>query len=572
MKNEENKIALFTLAVGKDPVYFNSVRRYFPYNRENFGQDKEVDYFLFTDRHESIDGICNIPCQPSVWPYTTLLKNNIIFDYLNEKGLWNQYTHIFFIDADFAIGESYDFFSPEFVMVRSERDAKNGCGFFYGGKTGYFRKLCSLFYDEIRFIYTNKLSLPRELDEFYLGLFLERYNDKIHVIEMNAQSNALLFYDNENLDEKIRQTGNRLLMQPYKAEGRANKTFVTDVSGTRQECIVNAEEQYIFNNYTYDFGRLFPLDSTHYRILWSKQPERREVLNMETLKISKQSAGFDSLQKSPVISIVMPTYNSPPEYLKESVESVLKQTFADFELLVIDDGSKETQSIEWLKTQKDTRICLIRNHHDFVDSLNRGIKESKGKYIARMDADDIMLPNRLQNQYDFMEANYEIDVCGSWMDIFGNRSDTIRQHTKHKEIVASLLLYNSMSHPSVMLRKASVCKDKTDLYKKGYDCAEDYKLWTDLVIRGLHFAIIPEILLKYRSSEKQISNIRQNEMFQSTLRIQMEYAEQVMEQILVKSPQYENLFNNLITLFNNENMSYALLLQTVHSFYNESFS
>jgi len=129
-----------------------------------------------------------------------------------------------------------------------------------------------------------------------------------------------------------------------------------------------------------------------------------------------------------------------------------------------------------------------------------------------------------------------------------------------------------MAHPTVMLRKSTVCNDKTDLYKRGYDCAEDYKLWTDLIMNGLQFANIPEILLKYRSSEKQVSNTRQNEMFQSTLRIQMEYAEQVIEQILVKSPQYENLFNDLITLFNDENMNYTLLLQTVHSFYIESFS
>jgi len=467
MKNKENKIALFTLAVGEDPVYFNSVRRYFPYNRENFGQDKNVDYFLFTDRDESIDGICNIPCQTSVWPYTALLKNNIIADYLNIEDRWNKYSHIFFIDADFAIGESYDFFSHGFVMTKPFWNEKIGGGGFYGGKIKYFKKLCSLFYNEIQYIYENKLPLPHDLDEFYMGLFRERYKEEIHLINMNQKSNTLIFYDNEDLDEKIRQTGKRLFMQPYKSEGRANKTFVTDVSGNRQECIVNIEEQYIFNNCNYDFGRLFPLDSTHYRILWSKQPERREVLNIETLKISKQPAGFDSLQKSPVISIVMSTYNTPLEYLKESVESVLKQTFTDFEFLIINDGSTETGGIEWLKTIQDERILLIRNQHDFIDSLNKGIKKSRGEYIARMDADDIMMPNRLQVQYDFMEEHPEIDICGSWMETFGNRSDTIRQHTKHKEIVASLLLYNSMSHPSVMLRKASVCKNV------------DYFLFTD---------------------------------------------------------------------------------------------
>ena len=414
MNLHSNKIALFTIAVGKDPVYFDSVRRYFPYNRENFGQNLSVDYYIFTDRTETIEGVISIPCTTTVWPYTPLLKNNIIADYLESERKWDTYSHLFFIDADFALGDRYDFFTPEFVFVKPWWNEKNGGGFFYGGKTGYFRKLCRLFYDEIRFIYENKLPLPRDLDEYYWGLFLEQYKENIHTIEMDRNTNTLIFYDNENLDEKIRETGKRLFMQPYKAEGRANKTYITDVSGNRQECIVNVAEQYIFNNFTYDFGRLLPINKIHYRILWSKQPERREVLNLETFNISKQPAGFDSVQTSPVISIVMPTYNTPLEYLKESVESVLKQTFADFELLVVDDGSTEMQGVEWIQTLKDRRVRLIRCPHDFIDSLNRGIAESKGRYIARMDADDLMLPNRLQVQYDFMEEHPEIDICGSW--------------------------------------------------------------------------------------------------------------------------------------------------------------
>jgi len=572
MKNEENKIALFTLAVGKDPVYFNSVRRYFPYNKEYFGQNRDVDYLLFTDRTETIDGIISIPCPSSLWPYTTLLKNNIITDYLDREDRWKKYSHIFFIDADFAIGESYDFFSPEFVMVRSDSNKNNGRGFFYGGKTNYFRELCSLFFDEIRFIYENKLSLPPELDEFYLGIFLEKYKEKVHVIDMDRQSNTLIFYDNEDLDEKIRQTGKRLLMQPYKAEGRANKTFVTDLYGNRQECIVNLEELYIFNNFTFDFGRLSHIDDIHYRILWAKQPERREVLNIKTFKISKQSAGFDTVQSSPVISVVMPTYNTPLEYLKESVESVLKQTFADFELLVIDDGSTERQSIEWLKMLKDTRIKLIHNRHDFVDSLNRGIAESKGRYIARMDADDRMMPNRLQRQYNFMEEHTEIDVCGSWMELFGYNNGIEKLQTAHKEIVSALLLCNPMAHPTIMLRKPSVCRRNTCLYKKGYDCAEDYKLWTDLAAEGFRFANIPEVLLKYRCSEKQATITRQKEMIQSSLKIQMEYAEWIMEKITEKENRLFIFFDELVKLYNDGIISANALTKTVYNFFYRLFN
>jgi hypothetical protein len=564
-----HKIALFTIAVGKDPVYFNSVQRYFPYNKENFVQNNDVDYYVFTDRTETIEGITSIPCQPSVWPYTTMLKNNIIFDYLETTGKWDTYSHLFFIDADFAIGDKYDFFSPDFILVKPYWNEKNGGGFFYGGKTQYFQTLCRLFYEEIRFICDQKLSVPRDLDEFYLGVFREQYKEHILLIEMDQQTNTLVFYDNENLDEKIRQQGKRLFIQPYKAEGRANKTMVTDISGKQQECIVNLKETYIFNNYTYDFGRLLKLDDVHYRILWNKQPERREVLNIKALKINKQSAGLDSAQTSPVISVVMPTYNTPLEYLQESVESILKQTFVDFELLIIDDGSTETQGIEWLDTLQDPRIRLIRNHHDFIESLNRGIAESRGKYIARMDVDDIMLPHRLQVQYDFMEEYTEIDVCGSWVEIFGNGDGTIQTYTDHKEIVSFMLLTNTVAHPTVILRKLSVCQNEKPLYKRGYDCAEDYKLWTDLAMKGLRFANIPEILLKYRCSGKQVTNIKQEEMCQLRLKVQIEYAQQVMQQIVEKDEKFFDFFDNLIALFNKRNVNHIPLLQTVQNFYNE---
>jgi hypothetical protein len=283
-----NKIALFTIAVGNDRIYFDSAARYFPYNKKYFGQNRDVDYFLFTDREETIDEIKNIACQSSLWPYTTLLKNNMISDYLTKNNQWETYSHIFFIDADFAIGDFYDFFTPDFLLVKSYWNNENGGGFFYGGKTEYFKKLCGLYYEELKFIYENTLPVPRDLDEYYLGLFKEQETKHIHVIGMNKEVNTLIFYDNEDLDEKISLQGNRLFMQPYKAEGRANKTIITNYSTNRRmESIVNLQEKYIFDNYTYEFGRLVKIDDSNYRILWSKNPASRELLNIETCTIIK---------------------------------------------------------------------------------------------------------------------------------------------------------------------------------------------------------------------------------------------------------------------------------------------
>ncbi|MGL5705063.1 MAG: glycosyltransferase family A protein [Tannerellaceae bacterium] len=118
------------------------------------------------------------------------------------------------------------------------------------------------------------------------------------------------------------------------------------------------------------------------------------------------------------ISIILPVYNVDILYFKEAVYSILEQSFDNFELLIIDDGSDIDFQLV-LDLFDDERIRLIRNHHNFIDTLNRGLKESKGRYIARMDADDIMVPHRLQTQYDFMESNPEVDVCGSWAESFG---------------------------------------------------------------------------------------------------------------------------------------------------------
>lgn len=111
------------------------------------------------------------------------------------------------------------------------------------------------------------------------------------------------------------------------------------------------------------------------------------------------------------ISIVMPTYNAS-KYVAEAIDSVLQQSFEDWELLIIDDGSTDN-TVDIIHSYTDSRIRLICNEHDFIGSLKLGLQEASGKYIARMDADDIMHPDRLNIQYNIMEEEPEITVCGS---------------------------------------------------------------------------------------------------------------------------------------------------------------
>lgn len=118
----------------------------------------------------------------------------------------------------------------------------------------------------------------------------------------------------------------------------------------------------------------------------------------------------------PEISILLCAYNAEV-YIAKAVESTLRQTFRDFELIIIDDGSTDG-TLDIIKSYQDTRITVVEDHHDYIHSLNRGLRICRGRYIARMDADDIMEPTRLETQVALMDAHPEIAVCTSWAMAF----------------------------------------------------------------------------------------------------------------------------------------------------------
>lgn len=140
--------------------------------------------------------------------------------------------------------------------------------------------------------------------------------------------------------------------------------------------------------------------------------ERMDDLNVE---IQDKKSIMTSLPK---ISVCMPMYNAA-KYLRECIDSVLAQTYEDFEFLIVDDGSTD-DSVEIALSYHDSRIKLIRNNHDYIGSLNLLLDEARGKYIARMDADDVMIPERLQVQYNYMEFHPSIDLVAAGMNYIGN--------------------------------------------------------------------------------------------------------------------------------------------------------
>ncbi len=217
---------------------------------------------------------------------------------------------------------------------------------------------------------------------------------------------------------------------------------------------------------------------------------------------------MDKNLKTPQISVLMPVYNGE-KYLTEAIPSILSQTFKDFEFLIIDDGSTD-KSAEIILSLKDPRIKYIANEKNMglPYSLNRGLDLAKGKYIARMDADDIALPKRLQKQAGFMDTHPDIAVLGTWTRTFGgDRAESVHKYfAKDDDIRASLLFNTSLAHPTVMLRKSTL-----DAYQLQYDASyryfeEDYDLWVRMSKKN-QLANLPEVLLKYRLHNKSVTHI-----------------------------------------------------------------
>lgn len=255
-------------------------------------------------------------------------------------------------------------------------------------------------------------------------------------------------------------------------------------------------------------------------------------------------------RREPLVSIVLPYYNSE-EFIAQAIKSILNQSFKYFELILINDGSQD-HSTKIVESFHDKRIVLIHKSHEFISSLNAGLTIAKGKYIARMDADDIMHPDRLLVQAMLLERNKQIDFCSCWCTVFNDETGEIfPMKTRSGEIrnpLVSLLLNNCFVHPSMMFRRTFMEKHK--LKYKPYKFAEDYKLWLDAANAGAKFHIEPQILLFYRYHPKQISEINKKEQKETGLIIRKEIMQSIIPQI---SPDLQSLYMHLEKL-ENKNM------------------
>ncbi len=209
--------------------------------------------------------------------------------------------------------------------------------------------------------------------------------------------------------------------------------------------------------------------------------------------------------KNPKVSVIMPIFNVE-SFVREAVESILNQTFKDFEFIIINDGSTD-KSLNIVKEyeEKDKRIVFINNEKNLgiIRSLNLGLKIARGKYIARMDGDDVSDFERIEIQYNFLEKNEDIFLLGTGAKNIDEKGKTISVFNpivSGKKIKERLLKRNCFCHPSIMFRnKGSV------FYREKMHYTEDYDLYLRLLLENKKLKNLPFRLLKYRIRKESIS-------------------------------------------------------------------
>lgn len=223
---------------------------------------------------------------------------------------------------------------------------------------------------------------------------------------------------------------------------------------------------------------------------------------------------------SPRVTVLMPVFNAGA-YLRASVESILGQTFTDFEFLIIDDGSVDGTAL-LLSTYQDSRLRIITNSKNLglVHSLNLGISQTNGEYIARMDGDDIAMPRRLELQVEEFGRNPDLALLGSAADLIdeqGSSFDAIDLPTTNEEIRRNILWGNKFIHSSVMMRTSVV--RALGGYREDAALAEDYALWLGF-IAGRTVGNLPERLVQYRVHKQQLSQSNMRQMRHMALKLQ----------------------------------------------------
>ena len=218
----------------------------------------------------------------------------------------------------------------------------------------------------------------------------------------------------------------------------------------------------------------------------------------------------------PEISIVLPAYNCE-KYLKKAIDSILQQTFTDFEFIVINDGSTdETERV--ILSYNDRRVIYVKNEKNIglIETLNKALSLAKGRYIARMDGDDISMPNRLQYQHDYLENNKQVDVLATLVNQMDEHENDLGNwtadvnHCSASSIKKYLPINNCIAHPTIMARAAVMLKYR---YCNNQQLSEDYDLWLRIAADGIVIDKLSSVLLRHRILKTSFTRTRKPNVY-----------------------------------------------------------
>ena len=233
---------------------------------------------------------------------------------------------------------------------------------------------------------------------------------------------------------------------------------------------------------------------------------------------------------SPLVSVIMSVYNGET-YVREAIDSILRQTFKDFEFLIIDDASND-RTPQILRSYDDPRVRLLTNDKNIGQSAssNRAIEISKGEYIARMDSDDVAAPERLQRQVEFLDANTGVSVVAAWVEII--RNDRLTAEVWRESSNPGVLAWDftwrcPVTNPTVMIRREDFLT--VGGYDGQYRFCEDHELCTRFIVAGKTITLIPAVLHRYRVWPGQIGTSKEKQQWEEISRSAHRYVEWLLD-------------------------------------------
>ena len=224
------------------------------------------------------------------------------------------------------------------------------------------------------------------------------------------------------------------------------------------------------------------------------------------------------MKKQPRLTVLMPVYNVE-QYVEEAINSVLRQTYSNFILLVLDDCSTDGTA-QIVHSISDDRISYYKQpvNVGLAENLNTGVEMAKTEFISRMDGDDILEKNCLEKQIRFLDTHLDVDICSVGFNFFGTKTSTVFFPEKHEDIKSNHLFGCNVIVP--MLRKR-IFTDNNLRYKTSAFPAEDYRMWAECLCIGVRMHTLQEILFYYRTHADQISTERRERQIQKTNEVRL---------------------------------------------------